>query len=295
MKTILVTGAGGQLGRSIRRLSVAYPQYEFVFTDVDTLDICDAPSVKAFVGEKEVDCIVNCAAYTAVDKAEDDEALCLRINRDAVRNLGEAAQACGARVIHVSTDYVFDGTHCRPYVETDETCPVSVYGRTKLAGEQLLREVCPEAVVIRTAWLYSEYGNNFVKTMLRLGKEREQLPVVFDQVGSPTYAGDLAAAILAVLTESDEGGFIPGVYHFSDEGVCSWYDFAVKIMEWGELPCHVFPIESKDYPTKATRPHFSVLNKAKIKKTYGIRIPHWETSLWLCMKNLRQEDKSNLE
>lgn len=295
MKKILVTGASGQLGRSIHRLSVACPQYEFVFTDVDTLDICDAPVVKAFVGTKDVDCIVNCAAYTAVDKAEDDEALCLRINRDAVQNLGEAAQACGAKIIHVSTDYVFDGTHCIPYVETDETCPVSVYGRTKLAGEQLLREICPEAVVIRTAWLYSEYGNNFVKTMLRLGKEREQLSVVFDQVGSPTYAGDLAAAILAVLAKADEGGFVPGVYHFSDEGVCSWYDFAVKIMERGGLPCHVLPVESKDYPVKAARPHFSVLNKAKIKKTYGLHIPHWETSLRLCMEKLRQEETSNLE
>lgn len=196
MKTILVTGANGQLGNSIRRLAAGYPQYAFVFTDVDTLDICDAQAVNAFVKEKQVDYIINCAAYTAVDKAEDDEALCLRINRDAVRNLGEAARMAGARVIHVSTDYVFDGTNHLPYVETDNTCPASVYGRTKLAGEQALQEVCPDAVIIRTAWLYSEFGNNFVKTMLRLGNEREQLSVVFDQIGSPTYAGDLAAAIL---------------------------------------------------------------------------------------------------
>lgn len=288
MKTILVTGANGQLGHSIRRLAADYPQFAFVFTDVDTLDICDARAVDAFIREQQADYIVNCAAYTAVDKAEDDEALCLRINRDAVRNLGEAARAAGARVVHVSTDYVFDGTGHLPYVETDVTCPASVYGRTKLAGEQALLEVCPDAVIIRTAWLYSEFGSNFVKTMLRLGKEREQLSVVFDQVGSPTYAGDLAAAILSVLAQAEEEqqAFVPGIYHFSNEGVCSWYDFAVKIMELGGAPCRVFPIESKDYPAKAARPHFSVLNKAKIKAVYKIGIPHWEVSLRECMKRI---------
>ena len=283
MKTILVTGANGQLGNSIRQLSAGYPQFAFVFTDVDTLDICDAQAVDAFVREKQADYILNCAAYTAVDKAEEEEALCLRINRDAVRNLGEAARAAGARMVHVSTDYVFDGTNYLPYVETDKTCPASVYGRTKLAGEQALQEVCPDAVIIRTAWLYSEFGTNFVKTMLRLGNEREQLSVVFDQIGSP---GDLAAAILAVLVRAEEGAFVPGIYHFSNEGVCSWYDFAVKIMELGNAPCHVLPIESKDYPAKAARPHFSVLNKAKIKTTYRISIPHWEASLRTCIARL---------
>ena len=286
MKTILVTGANGQLGNSIRRLAAGYPQYAFVFTDVDTLDICDAQAVNAFVKEKQVDYIINCAAYTAVDKAEDDEALCLRINRDAVRNLGEAARMAGARVIHVSTDYVFDGTNHLPYVETDNTCPASVYGRTKLAGEQALQEVCPDAVIIRTAWLYSEFGNNFVKTMLRLGNEREQLSVVFDQIGSPTYAGDLAAAIFAVLVQAEADAFVPGIYHYSNEGVCSWYDFAVKIMELGNAPCRILPIESKDYPAKAARPHFSLLNKAKIKTIYKISISHWEASLRECMKRI---------
>ena len=286
MKTILVTGANGQLGNSIRQLAAGYPQYAFVFTDVDTLDICDAQAVDAFVKEKQADYIINCAAYTAVDKAEDDEALCFRINRDAVRNLGEAARMAGARVIHVSTDYVFDGTNHLPYVETDATCPASVYGRTKLAGEQALQEVCPDAVIIRTAWLYSEFGNNFVKTMLRLGNEREQLSVVFDQIGSPTYAGDLAATILAVLVQAEAGAFVPGIYHYSNEGVCSWYDFAVKIMELGDAPCHVLPIESKDYPAKAARPHFSVLNKTKIKTIYTTSIPHWEASLRECMKRI---------
>ena len=227
MKTILVTGANGQLGNSIRRLAAGYPQYAFVFTDVDKHCILD-------VKEKQVDYIINCAAYTAVDKAEDDEALCLRINRDAVRNLGEAARMAGARVIHVSTDYVFDGTNHLPYVETDNTCPASVYGRTKLAGEQALQEVCPDAVIIRTAWLYSEFGNNFVKTM----------SVVSAQIGSPTYAGDLAAAIFAVLVQAEADAFVPGIYHYSNEGVCSWYDFAVKIMELGNAPCRVLPIES---------------------------------------------------
>ncbi len=288
MKTILVTGADGQLGKSIRRLAVEYPQYTFVFTDVDTLDICDAQAVSAFVREKHADYIINCAAYTAVDRAEDDEALCLRINRDAVRHLGEAAQAVGARVIHISTDYVFDGAHYLPYVETDKACPASVYGHTKLAGEQVLQMVCPEAVIIRTAWLYSEFGSNFVKTMLRLGKERDQLSVVFDQIGSPTYAGDLAAALLTVLRRAEEGTFVPGIYHFSDEGVCSWYDFAVKIMELGGTSCRVLPIESKDYPAKAARPHFSVLNKAKIKAVYDIQIPHWEQSLKLCFERIAE-------
>lgn len=288
MKTIIVTGANGQLGNSVRQWAEKYPQYIFVYTDIDTLDICDATAVKSFVKEKGADYIINCAAYTAVDKAEDDETLCARINQEAVQNLGEAAQEVGAKVIHVSTDYVFDGTNHVPYVETDATCPASVYGRTKLAGEQALLKVCPESsVIIRTAWLYSEFGNNFVKTMLRLGSEREQLSVVFDQVGSPTYAGDLAVAILTVLEQAEKGGFVPGVYHFSNEGVCSWYDFAVKIMELGGKTCQVAPIESKEYPAKANRPHYSVLNKAKIKATYQVVVPHWETSLRKCIEAIK--------
>ncbi|MBR5297871.1 MAG: dTDP-4-dehydrorhamnose reductase [Parabacteroides sp.] len=286
MKTVLVTGANGQLGHSIRQLAITYPQFTFLFTDVDTLDICDAVAVNTYVKEQSVDYILNCAAYTAVDKAEDDEQLCQSINCDAIRYLGEAAYAVGAKVIHVSTDYVFDGTHYLPYVETDETCPTSVYGCTKLAGEQALIAVCPDAVVIRTAWLYSEFGNNFVKTMLRLGAEREQLNVVFDQVGSPTYAGDLAYAMLTILDQAEKGSFVSGIYHYSNEGVCSWYDFALKIMELGSRNCHVLPIESKDYSAKANRPHFSVLNKAKIKKIYQVSVPHWEASLRKCIEKL---------
>lgn len=288
MKTVLVTGANGQLGNSLRALSGRYSSYVFLFTDVDELDICDKEAVRAYVNGNQVDYILNCAAYTAVDKAEDNEALCLRINADAVRNLGEAASEAGARVLHISTDYVFDGTAHIPYVETDPTCPVSVYGRTKLAGEEALLSVCPDAVIIRTAWLYSEYGRNFVKTMLRLGKEREEISVVFDQVGTPTYAGDLAEAMCKVLEASERGAFHPGIYHYSNEGVCSWYDFTVKILQMAGLPCRVKPIESKDYPSLAVRPPYSVLNKKKIKATYGLAIPHWEESLRRCMAALEE-------
>ncbi len=219
MKTILVTGANGQLGNSIRLLAGKYSGYNFLFTDVDTLDITDPAAVRAVVKDNGVNYILNCAAYTAVDKAEDDEALCRRINTFAVGVLGKAAHEAGAKMIHVSTDYVFSGTNCRPYVETDVTRPVSAYGRTKLAGEEILQEVCPDAVIIRTAWLYSEFGNNFVKTVLRLGKERDELGFVFDQIGTPTYAGDLAAAILTVVDSGERDAFVPGIYHFSEEGV----------------------------------------------------------------------------
>ena len=286
MKTILVTGANGQLGNSIRVLSGQYPQYNFLFTDVDTLDITDPAAVKAAVKDNQVNYIINCAAYTAVDKAEDNEELCRRLNSFAVCVLGEAAREAGAKMIHVSTDYVFSGTGYRPYKETDGTRPVSVYGRTKLAGEEGLMEVCPDAVIIRTAWLYSEFGSNFVKTVLRLGKERDELGFVFDQIGTPTYAGDLAAMILSVVTADEKGAFVPGIYHYSNEGVCSWYDFTVKILQIAGIDCRIRPIETKDYPTKAVRPPYSVLNKSKIKETYKIVRPHWETSLRICMKKL---------
>ena len=286
MIQVLVTGANGQLGHSLQARAKDYPAFAFHFTDVDTLDLCDAEAVRRYVVNNRVSYILNCAAYTAVDKAESNEALCARINSDAVRNLGEAAQEVGAKVIHISTDYVFDGTSCRPYVETDPTCPISVYGRTKLAGEEALRMVCPDAVIIRTAWLYSEYGNNFVKTVLRLGAERDELRFIFDQVGTPTYAGDLADAMLAIVAQAEQGHFVSGIYHFTNEGVCSWYDFTVKILQLAQLPKRVIPIETKDYPTPAARPHYSVLNKGKIKATYGLTIPHWEVSLQDCLRQL---------
>lgn len=279
MIEVLVTGANGQLGQSLRARASRCPRFSFHFTDVETLDLCDAEAVRDFVVGHGVDYILNCAAYTAVDKAESEEPLCARVNSEAVRNVGQAAQAVGAKVIHVSTDYVFDGTNCRPYVETDPTCPISAYGRTKLAGEEALLACCPNSVILRTAWLYSEYGHNFVKTMLRLGAEREELRVIFDQVGTPTYAGDLADMMLTIVEQAEQGHFEAGVFHFSNEGVCSWYDFTVKILQLAGLTARVIPIETKDYPTAAARPHYSVLNKAKVKAAYGVVIPHWEASL----------------
>lgn len=292
MKNILVTGAYGQLGNEVRILSANYPEYNFMFTDVDSLDITDKNELMDFVTGNDIRYIINCAAYTAVDKAEDDVELCEKINATAVKNLGLAAAEAGAGIIHVSTDYVFDGTSCRPYSEDMPTKPCSVYGKTKLKGEKNLLKVCPNAIIIRTAWLYSPFGNNFVKTMIKLGSERESLNVIFDQVGTPTYALDLADAILKAMdqtidTDHEKGG----VYHFSNEGVCSWYDFTIKIHEIaGIKTCKVNPIETKDYPTKAARPHYSVLNKSKIKQTFNITIPHWEASLKECIKELSEQE-----
>lgn len=292
MKNILVTGAYGQLGNEVRILSANYPEYNFMFTDVDSLDITDKDELIDFVTGNDIRYIINCAAYTAVDKAEDDAELCEKINATAVKNLGLAAAEAGAGIIHVSTDYVFDGTSCRPYTEDMPTKPCSVYGKTKLKGEKNLLKICPNAIIIRTAWLYSPFGNNFVKTMIKLGSERESLNVIFDQVGTPTYALDLADAILKAMdqtidTDHEKGG----VYHFSNEGVCSWYDFTIKIHEIaGIKTCKVNPIETKDYPTKAARPHYSVLNKSKIKQTFNITIPHWEVSLKDCIKELSEQE-----
>ena len=280
MATILITGSKGQLGNEMRLASEKYPAYDYIFTDVDELDICNKSALEAFVTANNVSYIVNCAAYTAVDKAEDDEALCFKINADAVRNIAEVAAACGAKVVHVSTDYVFDGTNFKPYSEDQEVSPATVYGKSKLAGEQALMETNPQSVIIRTAWLYSSFGNNFVKTMIKLGNERDTLNVVFDQVGSPTYAADLADAIMQVISSEN---FVPGIYHFSDEGVCSWYDFTKTIHRMAGVSCNVQPIESWQYPARTPRPHYSVLNKAKIKSTYGIVVPHWEDSLRKCI------------
>ena len=282
---VLVTGVKGQLGYDVVN-ELTKRGIEAVGVDIQEMDITDAASVEKVIGEAAPDAVVHCAAYTAVDAAEDNVEICRKVNADGTQNIANVCKKLDCKMVYISTDYVFDGTNHLPYVETDNTCPASVYGRTKLAGEQALQEVCPDAVIIRTAWLYSEFGNNFVKTMLRLGNEREQLSVVFDQIGSPTYAGDLAAAIFAVLVQAEADAFVPGIYHYSNEGVCSWYDFAVKIMELGNAPCRVLPIESKDYPAKAARPHFSVLNKAKIKTIYKISISHWEASLRECMKRI---------
>ena len=283
MKNILITGANGQLGNEMRVLSAEYPGYAYFFTDVAELDICDEQAVMEFVQANDIHVIVNCAAYTAVDKAEENVELCTKLNADAVGYLAKAAEACGAEFIQVSTDYVFDGTAHVPYRESASTCPNSVYGHTKLAGEQNALTLCSRSMVIRTAWLYSTFGNNFVKTMIRLGRERDSLGVIFDQVGTPTYARDLARAIFAAIRQ----GVVPGVYHFSNEGVCSWYDFTKAIHRLaGIADCKVKPLHTEEYPTLAKRPHYSVLDKTKIKETYHIEIPYWMDSLESCIAEL---------
>ena len=283
MKNILITGANGQLGNEMRVLSVENPEYAYFFTDVAELDICNEQAILDFVKANQINVIVNCAAYTAVDKAEENVELCTRLNADAVGYLAKAAEAHGAEFIQISTDYVFDGTAHIPYQETEATCPNSVYGHTKLAGEQNALTLCSRSMVIRTAWLYSTFGNNFVKTMIRLGKERENLGVIFDQVGTPTYARDLARAIFTAIRQ----GVVPGIYHFSNEGVCSWYDFTKAIHRLaGITTCHVKPLHTEEDPTPAKRPHYSVLDKTKIKNTYYIEIPYWMDSLQSCIVEL---------
>jgi len=284
MTTILITGSHGQLGNEMQQAAKHFPAFKFIYTDVEDLDICDKVALETFVKANDVNVIVNCAAYTAVDKAEDDVELCYKINSDAVRNIGEVATANNLKVVQVSTDYVFDGTNHVPYSEDQPVSPNTVYGKSKLAGEQALLDIGEQAVIIRTSWLYSSFGNNFVKTMIKLGTERDSLNVIFDQIGTPTYAADLADTILKILSHET---FVPGLYHFSDEGVCSWYDFTKTIHRIAGITCDVRPIETKDYPARTPRPHYSVLNKAKIKSIYGIIIPHWEESLERCIGLLK--------
>ena len=277
---ILVTGSNGQLGNEMRVLSASHPNHRYFFTDVVELDITCREAVLDYVRTNAIDLIVNCAAYTNVDRAEEDEPTALRINADAVANLA----ATGVRVIHISTDYVFSGDEHRPCREDDPVAPRTAYGRTKLAGEQQLLALCPEAVILRTAWLYSTYGNNFVKTMIRLGQEKPELGVVFDQIRTPTYAADLAAAIFTVI-EAPE--WHPGIYHFTNEGVCSWYDFTLAIHDLaGISSCHVRPILSSEYQYKTPRPHYSVLDKSKFKQTFGVSIPYWLEGLKRCIAKL---------
>jgi len=291
MKTLLITGSKGQLGNEMQIAAINYPEFNFIFTDVEELDICDRNALQNFVAKNRVDFIVNCAAYTAVDKAEDDVELCFKINRNAVRNIAAVAGEHGLKVIHISTDYVFDGTNHIPYTENDAVCPATVYGKSKLEGENILQQIIgKQAIIIRTSWLYSSFGNNFVKTMLKLGEEREKLNVIFDQIGTPTYAADLADTILKVISHTE---FVEGIYHFSDEGVCSWYDFTKSIHRIANIHCDVQPIESKDYPARTPRPNYSVLNKSKIKLVYGLTIPHWEESLVKCIEILNQSSKKN--
>lgn len=284
MQTILVTGCNGQLGSEIQQLAPRHEEHcNFIFTDVAELDITDRQAVSDFVEQHHVNILINCAAYTAVDRAESDPDMADLLNRVAPGYLAEAMDAVGGTMIQVSTDYVFDGTGCVPYTEDSPTAPTGVYGRTKLAGEEAVIRGCTGSMVIRTAWLYSTFGNNFVKTMLRLGREREELGVIFDQIGTPTYARDLAAAILHIVRQ----GIKPGVYHYTNEGVCSWYDFTRTIHRMAGInTCHVRPLHTEEYPTPAARPHYSVLDKTKIKEAFGLDIPWWEDSLRQCIEAL---------
>lgn len=280
---ILVTGCNGQLGNEIQLLEKEYPQHTYFNTDVAELDITNQLAVNDFINRHVIDGVINCAAYTAVDKAEGDKELCTTLNTVAPSYLAAAIDKRGGWVIHVSTDYVFDGTHHTPYVETDTPSPDSVYGSTKLAGELGVSKFCKKHMIIRTAWLYSAFGNNFVKTMIRLGKEKTELGVIFDQIGTPTYARDLAVAIMTAVDK----GIETGVYHFSNEGVISWYDFTKAIHRIaGIKDCKVRPLHTSEYPTAANRPAYSVLDKTKIKQTYGIEIPYWEDSLKECIERL---------
>ena len=286
MLNILITGANGQLGRSLQRLGGVSP-HNYICTDVAELDITDAGAVLRAVREQGIDVIVNCAAYTDVERAEDDEPTAELLNHKAAGNLAAAAKATGATLFHVSTDYVFDGTAHTPYTEDGTPSPLGAYGRTKLAGERAVMASGCRYLIFRTAWLYSEYGNNFLKTMLRLTSERDTLQVVFDQIGTPTYAGDLALAIFSII-ESERYAGNEGVYHFTDEGVCSWYDFATEIAAAaGHDSCRIIPCHTSEFPTKAQRPAYSVLDKTKIKTTFQMDIPHWREAMKYCLEKLR--------
>ena len=281
---ILVTGSMGQLGSEIKELSSNY-NYNFFFTTRDDIDITSKDSIKEFCQTNSINVIINCAAYTAVDKAQSDIENADLVNRKAVKKLSIVAKELNIKLIHISTDYVFDGKNFKPYVEEFQTNPQSVYGKTKLDGENEIRDINPlNSIIIRTSWVYSYYGNNFVKTMLRLGKEKEELGVIFDQVGTPTYAKDLAITILNIVPQIENSKV--EIYNYSNEGVLSWYDFAKEIMKMAKLNCKINPIETYQYPTPAKRPHFSLLNKSKIKSKFNLEIPYWKDGLDDCLKRL---------
>jgi dTDP-4-dehydrorhamnose reductase len=284
MLSILVTGANGQLGSDIQALSSQYP-YKFFFADTAELDITNADAIEIFITQKHIDTIINCAAYTAVDKAESDAEMAYKVNHTAVTYLSQIAKKYHLSLIHISTDYVFDGKNFMPYMEDSQVQPNSIYGASKLEGERSMQAINPQnSIIIRTSWVYSSYGQNFVKTMLRLGKEKDSLGVIFDQVGTPTYAKDLAETILKILPELENS--MVEIYNYSNEGVLSWYDFAKEIMLLGNLNCQINPIETIAYPTPAKRPHYSLLNKKKIKEKFKIEIPYWKDSLRECLQKM---------
>ena len=285
---ILITGSNGQLGSEIRELSASYKAVNFIYKDLPDLDICNFDEFENFIIKNNITAVINCAAYTAVDKAEEDEVIAKKVNTEGVSNIVKALQQVNGKLIHISTDYVFNGDHFLPYKESNSVSPIGVYGETKREGELVVINSTLEAIVIRTSWLYSSFGNNFVKTMLRLGNEKKELGVIFDQIGTPTYARDLAKTCLEILSKDSsvdisENG---SLYHYSNEGIASWYDFAISIMELGGKNCKVKPIQTEDYPTLAKRPQYSVLNKSKIKTDFKIEIPYWRDSLKDCIKKI---------
>ena len=282
-KTILITGANGQVGHEFQYLSKA-SDFNFIFVDIAELDITDNAAVLNFFRNKNIDFCVNCAAYTAVDKAESEPEIAEKVNVTGAKNLAEGCALKDIPLIHLSTDYVYHNQQNTPFKEHDETNPQGVYAKTKLDGDEIALKTNPKTIILRTSWVYSSYGKNFVKTMLRLGPERDELTVIFDQIGTPTYARDIAKSILEILPSLEQKS--PGIYHLSNEGVTSWYDFAVAIFDLKGIECRVKPIETKDYPTPAKRPHFSLLNKAKIKADFGLEIPHWRESLRDCLELL---------
>ena len=288
---ILVTGSRGQLGSELQEISTRCDNHRFFFYDLPDLDITSPDHVSSLCREHGIEVIINCAAYTAVDKAESDAEAAFRVNRDGAAVLASCAKERNALLVHISTDYVFNGKSNIPYRETDPATPLGVYGVSKWEGEERIRDIAPSHCIIRTSWLYSIYGANFVKTMLRLGAERPVLNVVSDQIGTPTWAADLAAAILSMLDQYDRNGLYAGTWHYSNEGVCSWYDFAQAIMEMAGLPCKVVPVESAQYPQIAPRPHYSVLNKSAIKQDWKLDIPHWRGSLAAMLQKLQQGAK----
>ena len=288
---ILVTGSNGQLGSEIKDIATSYKNFRFFFTDLPALDICNSNQLVVFITKNKIDTVINCAAYTAVEAAEENVVIAEQVNGAGVLNLVHALAKVKGKLIHISTDYVFDGNGFLPYQESDKTNPIGVYGKTKRNGELAVINGNIDGIVIRTSWLYSAYGTNFVKTMQRLGTERKEVDVIYDQLGTPTNASDLAKTCLDILGYNQETNINAkgNVYHYSNEGVASWYDFAKAIMELGKIECEVRPIETKDYPSAAKRPHFSVLNKAKIKNDFEIEIPYWRASLARCISKLNQE------
>ncbi len=287
---VLITGAKGQLGSEIKDLASDYENLECIFTDLPELDICDIEALNTFIIDQHINTVINCAAYTEVEQAEVNPKLAKQLNTKLVLNLVNALEKVNGKLVHISTDYVFDGNHSYPYKESDPVSPISVYGKTKRAGELVVLNSSIEAIVIRTSWLYSAYSNNFVKSMLRLGNEKESLKVVCDQMGTPTYAKDLARICLDILSNENSTNISRkrSLYHYSNEGVASWYDFATTIMKISNIDCKVIPIETKDYPTKAKRPMYSVLDKSKIKSDFKITIPHWKDSLAYCINKINQ-------